>query len=146
MNKREEQGVISICILAALADGSQSEAERELVQKTAEAFRQKPTLAAAYQEALARQLTLSQAAQELQNLESRVLAYQTAVCVCIADGSVTEAEKRFLRELRAELHLESDRTVAQLDQLARTTPTLPPKTTNRAEQDMEAILMMMAVL
>lgn len=88
MNEREQQGVISICILAALADGSQSEAERAQVQKTVDGFGQNPATAAAYQEVLGQKITLGDASRMLATSEARSLAYDMAVCVCNADGAV----------------------------------------------------------
>jgi uncharacterized protein (DUF697 family)/tellurite resistance protein len=113
MNETEQKAVISICILAAYADGSQSDSERQEVQQIAERFQQQQALlAASYQELLSQKPPLASVAQTLQSLETRNLAYEMAVCVCHADGALTDDEQRFLSELRTELRLAPEGTAA----------------------------------
>lgn len=150
MNELEQNKVISICIRAAYADGSQSEAERAQVNKIAEGFHQNPALTTAYQEALDQNVTLSQAVQGLQSPEARALAYEMAACVCNADGLTTEDEQRFLQNLRTELHLDSqtaDRIGAQVEQLAQAaTVQAPPMLSDVADQDKDAMILDYAIL
>jgi uncharacterized protein (DUF697 family)/tellurite resistance protein len=150
MNELEQKAVMSICILAAFADGSQSEAERTQVQKIAEGFHQNPDLATAYQEVLNQKLTLAKAAQNVASPEAKALAYEMAVCVCHADGAISEDETRFLQNLQTELHLEGttpNSIQGQAAQLAEAaTPVAPPKLVPSRDQDADKIILDAAIL
>jgi uncharacterized protein (DUF697 family) len=52
-----------------------------------------------------KRVAIASAASDLSSLELKQLAYEMAVCVCDADGTQTEAEQRFLEEVRAALNL-----------------------------------------
>jgi uncharacterized protein (DUF697 family)/tellurite resistance protein len=133
MNEQEQRGVLSICILAAWADGSQSEAERSQIHRIAEGFSQADTeLALAYQEVLAQRAVLADVAKTLQSAESKALAYEMAVCVCHADGELVDGEAQFLSRLRQELGLAAASTAGiddQAQQLTRFEPAVlvPPR-------------------
>jgi uncharacterized protein (DUF697 family)/tellurite resistance protein len=132
MNEQEQRGVLSICILAALADGSQSEAERTQIQRIAEGFhRESPELALAYQEVLGQRAARADVVKSLQSPEARSLAYEMAVCVCHADGALSDAERQFLIDLRQDLQLPPESTSdleTQAHQLTRLEPVaVPPR-------------------
>ncbi|CAN5206738.1 hypothetical protein BH11PSE9_BH11PSE9_00330 [soil metagenome] len=55
------------------------------------------------QDVLMERVSIASAASQLQSLESRQLAYEVAVCVCDADGNQSDAERRFLEEVRTTL-------------------------------------------
>ena len=150
MNEREQKGVISICILAALADGTQSEAERTQIQKIGEGFQQNPMLVEAYQEVLGQKLTLADAVERLESHESKALAYEMAVCVCHADGIATEDERRFLENLRTALRLEFASSASigtQVEELAQTPPVMAgSKVANAAEEQIDQTILNTAIL
>src|ERR1041385_4466631 len=99
MNDQEQRAALAVCILAAQADGTQSESERTQIQSIAAGFHQQsPELALAYQEILAQKKMLPDVAQELQSPDARKLAYEMAVCVCHADGR--SEERRVGKECR----------------------------------------------
>jgi uncharacterized protein (DUF697 family) len=65
-----------------------------------------------YQDVLLKRASLESAAAALTEAEHRQLAYEMAVCVCEADGHTSEAERRFLDELKARLGLDAARVEA----------------------------------
>jgi len=126
MNEQEQRGILSICILAAAADGSQSDAERAQIERLAEGFRpQSPELASAYQDVLTGKANLADLVSTLQSPESKALAYEVAVCVCHADGVASESEQQFLGRLRELLGLPAEST-ATLDKQAHQMAGLEP--------------------
>jgi uncharacterized protein (DUF697 family)/tellurite resistance protein len=137
MNEQEQRGVLSICVLAALADGSQSEAERTQIQRIADGFAShSPELASAYQDVLAQKPPVADVVKNLQSPEAKSLAYEMAVCVCHADGPLADAERQFLDGLRQELQLPPESTSVidvQAEQLAQVPPlAVPPRLSESA--------------
>lgn len=114
MNAREQEAVLTIALLAAFSDGDKDEREREEIKRIAESLAGEagsPQLAQIYQSVLLKRVDLSQAAAALSDPMHKQLAYEMAVCVCDADAVASDAEKRFLHELRTALGLESKQTV-----------------------------------
>lgn len=106
MSTNEAQAVISTCMLAAFADGAREEREREQVQRIAGRFdNAELDVGGAYQAALLGRTQLADVTRELRSPESKLLAYEMAVCVCDADGAQTAAERVFLASLRDALGL-----------------------------------------
>lgn len=111
MNESEQKAIVTLCILAAFADGAQSEVERTQIQKILQGFSNEALdLTAAYQEALVGKVTLTEVASRLQSPASKMLAYEMTVCVCHADGVLTEPERQFLTQLRDALQLDAQST------------------------------------
>lgn len=108
MNGNEQQAVLTLCLMAAFADGGKDERERAEIKRIADSLGGAGTLniAALYQDVLLKRVSLAAAAASLQSPESKLLAYEMAVCVCDADGTQSEAERAFLAELRAALGLD----------------------------------------
>jgi uncharacterized protein (DUF697 family)/tellurite resistance protein len=108
MSELEHKAIVFICILAAFADGSQSEAERTQIERIVKGFSDDHfDLASAYQDVLGDKLPLSQIATQLQTSAAKALAYEMAVCVCHADGVLSDSERQFLAELRQALGLDA---------------------------------------
>jgi uncharacterized protein (DUF697 family)/tellurite resistance protein len=104
MNASESKAVMAACVMAAFADGGKDEREREQIRRIAEGLAGSDAgLARAYQDVLLERTTLADIASALVSPESKTLAYEMAVCVCDADGTQNEDEKRFLASLRAAL-------------------------------------------
>jgi uncharacterized protein (DUF697 family) len=55
---------------------------------------------------LRKRVTVAAAVQQLTDASHRQLAYEMAVCVCDADGQQTDAERRFLADLRGQLAID----------------------------------------
>ena len=125
----EQQAIVAICILAALADGLQDHTERERIQRIGSGFAgESPDAAIVYQEVLSGQLSLATAISRLQTPSARTLAYEMAVCVCNADGVANDAEKKFLADLQRALQL--DATMKNYEQTAEAMATpVPPMAT-----------------
>jgi uncharacterized protein (DUF697 family)/tellurite resistance protein len=106
-NSDEAEAMLTICMLAAFADGANSEIERAAIKRMADNL---PNIgtdhAALYQKVLLGQISSAQAVQPLQRPELRQLTYEMAVCVCEADGLITPREKGFLQQLHQVLGLE----------------------------------------
>jgi len=131
----EQEAILTLCLLAAFADGGKSEAERAELKRIAETLPAvELNLAALYHRVLLRQVTLVQAAQSLASPALRQLAYEMAVCVCEADDVLNATEQQFLMGLRSELRLDAadaDRIEQQAAALAAeplaATATPPPR-------------------
>ncbi len=107
LNSEEQEAILCICLIAAFADGAQSDHERSQIQKIAAGFNgANLDLTAATQEVLSGRLPLANATKKLQSQNSKVLAYEMAICVCGADEAPNANERDFLGRLRQELQLE----------------------------------------
>jgi len=110
-NQQEHRAIVGVCVLAAFADGAQSETERARIQQIVNGFSEEGLdLASVYQDVLGGKFSLATAASQLQTPAARSLAYEMAVCVCNADGTATDAERKFLSDLHQALHLETSAT------------------------------------
>lgn len=109
MNVREQEAVLTIALLAAFADGIKDDREREEIKRIADSLSGDagtPQLSQLYQNVLLKRVNAAQAAAVLSDPAHRQLAYEMAVCVCDADAVASEAEQRFLAELRSVLKLD----------------------------------------
>lgn len=129
-----EHAILTISLFAAFADGANDDREREHIRRFAETLgADAPDLPRLYQDVLFKRISLAQATQAITDLGQRQFAYEMAVCVCDADGRQSEAEQRFMAELKKLLGLEGDadsqemenraETLADLDQYAPATAT-----------------------
>ena len=101
MTESETRAIVAISLMAAFADGAKHEREREEIRRIAEGLARDglhlPTL---YQDVLMKRVSLESAVRELKSEEAQHLAFEMAVCVCDADGAQSDAERRFLSQLR----------------------------------------------
>ena len=125
MTAEEQRALLGVALVAAFADGNKSEAEREEVKRIATTLGGQAAglnIPALMQDVLLKRLGVREAVAALNAPELRQLAYELAVCVCDADGVQSQAERRFLDSLRAELGGTLDTAFeAQADGLARET-------------------------
>ena len=114
MNPEQQKSILAIALYAAFADGAKHDREREEIRRIAESLggSDAPDLARLYQDVLLKRVSLDAAAAALQDPGERQLAYEMAVCVCDADGRQSEAEQRFLNELKALLKLDAGQAAA----------------------------------
>ncbi len=105
MTESETRAILTLSLMAAFADGEKHERERDEIKRIAEglAGHDAVNLPTLYQDVLMKRVSLASIASALATTESRHLAYEMAVCVCDADGAQSEAERRFLGEVRAAL-------------------------------------------
>jgi uncharacterized protein (DUF697 family)/tellurite resistance protein len=126
LTQQEHRAIIGVCVLAAFADGAQSEDERARIQQIVHGFSEPGLdLASVYQDVLGGNFTLATAASLLQAPSARALGYEMAVCVCNADGAATDSEKKFLADLHQALRLESSAT-SNHQQTAQALVAAPP--------------------
>ncbi len=118
MSEQEQKSILTICLMAAFADGSKHEREREEVKRVASSLAGDGSthIAALYQDVLLKRVSLPQVSAALSSPETRQLAFEMAVCVCDADGSQSDAERAFLRDLRVALKLDAAQAQAYTEQ------------------------------
>jgi tellurite resistance protein/uncharacterized protein (DUF697 family) len=138
MQQTEQKAILTIAMLAAFADGTKADAEREQIRRIAESLAGEAPgldLARLYQDALLKRLSLSDAAAALTQHDHKLLAYEMAVCVCDADGVQSAAEKAYLADLKnalgiangeaAEVTRQADAIAELVDTPATVTKTIP---------------------
>ncbi|WP_288254786.1 DUF533 domain-containing protein [uncultured Hydrogenophaga sp.] len=105
MNLQEQQTILTIALMAALADGEKADTERESIRGIAESLGAEAGagLAKVYQDVLLKRVDLAACVARLSDPGQRELAYEMAVCVCDADGARSAAEAAFLADLKARL-------------------------------------------
>lgn len=127
MSVDQQKSILTLCLMAAFADGQKDEREREQLKQIADSLAGAGGSAAAlnlpaiYQDVLFKRATLDSAANALTDAESKNLAYEMAVHVIDADGKQTDAERAFLASLRAKLGLseaEATRIAQDADAIA----------------------------
>lgn len=115
MNPEQQKSILTIALLAAFADGGKDDRERDQISRIAESLAEQgnaPELSRLYQDVLLKRVSLPDACAALDDPDHRQLAYEMAVCVCDADGAQSDAERRFLAELKSLLGLGAARTAA----------------------------------
>jgi len=107
MNTSEQKAVLTIAMMAAFADGENSEVERNALHGMAESFGPDAhiNLWDIYQDVIDRRRPLADVTAQLVTPEARAMAYDLAAGVCEADGTVNEKERAFLDSLRSALNL-----------------------------------------
>jgi uncharacterized protein (DUF697 family)/tellurite resistance protein len=118
LNEQEQKSILTLCLMAAFADGEKHERERDEIKRVASSLAGAGSthIAVPYQDVLLKRVSLEQAAAALSTREMKQLAFEMAVCVCDADGAQSDAERAFLRELRAALALDAGQAQAYADQ------------------------------
>jgi len=101
MTAEAQRAVLTTCLMAAFADGGNSDAEREEIRRIAARLSDgaQVDVAALYQDVLTARPDLASIAASLPAPEQRQLAYEMAVCVCNADGATSPQERDFLAGL-----------------------------------------------
>lgn len=109
MNEEQQKAVLTVCLMAAFADGSKHERERAEVKNIAETLAGETAIniSALVQDVLLKRVSLPVVVAALNTAESRQLAFEMAVCVCDADGTQSPAEQTFLEALRGALGLDA---------------------------------------
>lgn len=128
MNERDHPPIVTIAFLAALSDGRTTPEEDRELRATLGKLGIADVDAVAHRGA-ADLVTLKQVAGRLSDDEARRKAYETAVVVCHADGSLNDQETTFLNTLRSALELDV-RTTEDIDRNAAgltAQPAIPAK-------------------
>jgi uncharacterized protein (DUF697 family)/tellurite resistance protein len=150
ISAQEHRAIISVCVFAAFADGAQDEAEHARIQQIVNGFSgEQIDPAPVYQEVLEGNFPLATAATQLQSPAAKALAYEMAVCVCNADGVLSESEKKLLSDLRQALRLDTSSADAHQDtaQALATHPLpLPPAIDPGREAELDKLILNTAIL
>lgn len=114
MTETEQKALITVALLAAFADGKNSDSERAEVKRIAESLSRDSNIdiSAIYQDVLLKRTSIDSAVAGLASAEARNLAFELAVCVCDIDGAQVEAERAFLSDLRSKLGLDAAKASA----------------------------------
>lgn len=137
MAPEETRAILTLCLLASFADGDKHERERDEIKRVAQNFSQDDAghLSTLYQDVLMKRVTLASVVQQLHSPQAKQLAYEMAVCVCDADGTLSAPEQRFLSDARVALGLDANAS-ASFVQDAQSIAALPvasvPVTANTA--------------
>ncbi len=119
MTEQDIRCILAISFLAADADGTTTDAEREQVRAAATRLAGNGIdVASAYQDVLLKRVDLAGAVARLVAPEARQLAYELAVGVCNVDGAASAAEQAFLADLATRLGLDVGRSGEQAAQAA----------------------------
>lgn len=132
MNPDQQKSILTIALLAAFADGSKDDAEREEIRRFAQSLAGDGGMAdlpRIYQDVLLKRTGVQAVAATLNDAGHRQLAYEMAVCVCDVDGRQNAAEAQFLATLKSALQLDAQQTAAfeqEADALVEVTEKTPP--------------------
>jgi len=109
MTPAEQRAILTLCLMAAFADGAHSAHERAEIKRIADTLDAggATDATAVYQEVLLRKPDLATVAAAITQPEQRQFAYEMAVCVCDADGATSPAEREFLARLAQALGLDA---------------------------------------
>ena len=117
MTATESEAILTLSIMAGFADGVNNDAERAQFKRIAETLPQAELQPAdLYHRVLLQQVTITQTVEPLKTAELRQYAYEMAVCICDADQVQTDAERKFLFDLRTSLKLEPEKAAALQEQ------------------------------
>lgn len=113
MTHEEQRSILAIALYAAFADGIKDDREREEIRRMADSLAgesESVNMPQLYQDVLLKRFPLVSAAASLIDAGQRQYAYEMAVCVCDADGRMTDAERHFLDDLKVLLKLDTAQT------------------------------------
>ena len=134
MNPDQQQAILTLALLAAFADGTNDDREREQIRQLAETLGDETgaiELPHIYRQVVLKKANLNDTAASLVEPEHRQLAYEMAACVCDVDGRMTETERKFLSELATALRLDdkvTDRANNQAEAMAELADDAAPAT------------------
>ncbi|MEX1119511.1 MAG: DUF533 domain-containing protein [Terrimicrobiaceae bacterium] len=126
-----QDALLSICLFAAFSDGEKCEDEREEIRRLAGEIGS-PNLATLSRQILMRKLSLESVAASLTNQDDRLLAYEMALGICEAGGSVSPEEQEFLASLRGHLGLSAEESRVVENEVA-SVAMVPVVTSNPAQ-------------
>ncbi|HEX7770226.1 MAG TPA: DUF533 domain-containing protein, partial [Dokdonella sp.] len=108
LTEQERKSILSVCMMAAFADGSHDR-EREEIRRIAEGLASESgmDLSGMYQDVLLHRVSVAEAVGGLRSPAAKQLAYEMAVCVCDADGVQSPEERAFIADLGTSLGLEA---------------------------------------
>ncbi len=137
MTDQERQALLTLAIMAAMADGREDESERAALQRVAEQVSLAGDAGAStlYDDVVQKRVTLDQATAALVSPDAKTLAHELCVGVCHADGALSDAERTFLYALDTRLGFDPQQAAAAKDftEKAEALATAPLAATSAAE-------------
>ncbi|MCY7387641.1 MAG: DUF533 domain-containing protein [Burkholderiales bacterium] len=108
MTEQENKAIITLALMAAFADGGNSDVERAEVKRITDALSKDGDInvATIYQDVILNRVTLAAAVAALTTPAAKSLAFELCVSVCDADGTQGAPERAFLANLRQALQLD----------------------------------------
>ncbi|MCP5268955.1 MAG: DUF533 domain-containing protein [Zoogloeaceae bacterium] len=131
MTSEQQEAILAIALHAAFADGIKDERERAEFRRIADSLASESgavDLARLYQDVLLKRLSVESAAATLTDTGQRHFAYEMAVCVCDADGRMTDSERRFMDQLKMLLALDAGQATGierEIDAVVVAAETMP---------------------
>ena len=120
MNASEQKAVLTLCLLAASADGVTEDSEKDQLRQLVAAFEaSQADLADIYRDILLNSMTMDSAAAALQSDDVRQEAYKLAAGICDADGARSEQETAFLEKLRTALGIRGENTLPAVAEIQK---------------------------
>ena len=149
MNEHDKRPIVTIALMAALADGAASPEEQAQLREATNRLGITDSDGLT-QAARTGHLDLDQVVKSLSDDAARAYAYELALVVCNAGGPANDREQAFLKELRGALGLGVP-AVAQLEQDAAALASAAPVTSGSsgggvADPDLEQMILQQAML
>jgi len=149
MNEHDKRPIVTIALMAALADGAASPEEQAQLQDAMNRLGITDSDGLT-QAARTGHLDIDQVVKSLSDDAARAYAYELALVVCNAGGPANDREQAFLKELRGALGLGVP-AVAQLEHDAAALASAAPVTSGSsgggaAEPDLEQMILQQAML
>ncbi len=114
MTDQERQALLTLAIMAAMADGREDDSEHAELQRIAASMSLGGDLSAStiYQDVVHKRVTLAQATAALVSPEAKKLAHELCVGVCHADGTLSDTERAFLGALETSMGFDPQQSEA----------------------------------
>lgn len=107
MDTSQQRAILTLCLMAAFADGSNDDSERAEIRRIAAVLGADSSIDVngIYQSVLLQRPALATVVAPLTTTEQKQFAYEMAVGVCDADGASSDQERAFLAQLANALGL-----------------------------------------
>ena len=107
MDTSQQRAILTLCLMAAFADGSNDDDERAAIRRIAATLGADGSIDVngIYQSVLLQRPALATVVAPLSTTEQKQFAYEMAVGVCDADGASSDQEREFLAQLANALGL-----------------------------------------
>lgn len=125
LTETERGALLTLCVMAAYADGEKDPRERAEVKRIVEGLDSpQHNSVLIYKEALMQPQPIADTVARLESPMARAMAYEMAVCICDADDVLDQREIEFLDKLRSALGLKAAST-ADFQKQAEAMTTVP---------------------
>ncbi|MEL6329550.1 MAG: TerB family tellurite resistance protein [Planctomycetota bacterium] len=115
IDEQNAEAIVTVGLIAAMADGRTGGAEREQLKslmETLSADHELPSLASIHQAVVLKRVGLDDALARLSSDDAKRMCFEIAVCVTDANGDISDREQRFLDHIESRLGLDHAEAVA----------------------------------